>query len=202
MSPPENADAQTTERERASAPDIAAIALLRIPNWEPPEDLDVRELDDGFHLFLDVPYDGDPEDIIDAIEAAIGDAMYDHEDETGIFVLPDAAEPEDAETYDEVIVKVGEAGMYLSLDAADESAGPAVAMPGPENMEALLGQAFEALGMGPADEVLRAMRDGDQDAMKMAEIRMHGALERHLQQAVPGAPGLNPPGDPDKKPKD
>ncbi len=198
----ENAESATTERgPSATGPEIAAIALLRIPGWEPHEELDVRELDDGVLLFLDVPFDGDPEDIIDAIEEAIGDAMYEHDDDTGIFVLPDAAEPEDAETYDEVIVKVGEAGMYLSLDAAPEG-GEGVAMPGPGNMEDLLGQAFEALGMGPADEVLRAMREGDQDAMKMAEIRMHGALERHIQQAVPGATPLTPPGEPGKDPKD
>lgn len=166
-----------------------AVALLRIPDFEPPEELDVRELDDGLLLFLETPFDADEEDLLDAVEDLIGDALYEQEDERGVFFLPDAAEPDDAETYEAVIAAVGEAGKWAPLDAPGE-VGPEALL---GNADALMGHLFEAMGAGSADEIVRAMRDGDQDALKLAQIRMAGALERAVQ--LPPADE----GDPKKK---
>ena len=156
---------------------IDAIALLRIPDWEPPEELDVRELDDGLLVFLDIPFDADPDAILDALEAAVGDEMYEHEDERGIFILPDAAEPDDAETYEAVITAVGETGEWLPLDGAlDVGDAP--------NPEAMFGQLLEAIGGGSAADIVRALQSGDEDALKLAQIQMTSAMER----AVKGEP--------------
>lgn len=148
---------------------IDAVALVRIPEWEPAEDLDVRELDDGALVFLDVPFESDPDTIFDALESLVGEEMYDHDDPRGVFVLPDAAEPEDAETYEAVIAAVGDAGLWLSLepDEADTA-----------NPEAILGQLLEAMGGGSAEDLVRALRDGDEDALKLAQIQMTGAMEK------------------------
>ncbi len=148
---------------------IDAVALVRIPEWEPSEDLDVRELEDGSLVFLDVPFESDPDTIFDALESAVGDDMYDHDDPRGIFVLPDAAEPEDAETYEAVIAAVGEAGTWLSIEPDEVDTA---------NPEALLGQLLEAMGGGSAEDLVRALRDGDEDALKLAQIQMTGAMEK------------------------
>jgi len=169
--------------------ELEAVALLRIPEWEPPEELDVRELDDGYLLFLGLPFESDDEDLLDAVEDAIGDALYEQDDERGVLFLPDAAEPDDVDTYEEVVAAVGEAGRWVSLDAA-EVVGPEALL---GNADALMGQLFEAMGAGSADEIVRAMRDGDQDALKLAQIRMAGALERAVQAPEP------PDDDPEKK---
>ena len=60
--------------------EISAVALVRIPDWQAPDELDVRELDDSVMVFLEVPFDSDDNALLDALEDAIGDAMYDHED--------------------------------------------------------------------------------------------------------------------------
>lgn len=162
-----------------------AVALLRIAEWDPPEELDVRELDDGVLLFLDVPFDSDDDELLDAVEALIGDALYEQDDDRGVFFFPDAAEPDDAETYDGVVAAVGESGKWASLDAPAGVTPEALL----GNADALMGQLFEAMGAGSADEIVRAMRDGDQDALKLAQIRMAGALERAVQAPPDDEPG-------------
>jgi hypothetical protein len=149
---------------------IDAVALVRIPEWEPSEDLDVRELDDGVLIFLDVPFESDPDTIFDALESLVGEEFYDHDDDRGILVFPDAAEPEDADSYEAVVAAVGESGVWLSLDAPSDDQAP--------NPEAILGQLLEAMGGGSADDLVRALRDGDEDALKLAQIQMTGAMEK------------------------
>ncbi len=167
---------------------IDAVALVRIPDWEPPEDADVRELDDGALVFLELPYDSDDDAILNALDDAIGDALLDQDDDRGVFVLPDASEPEEVETYEEVIAAVGEAGRWISLDPEVPEDVQRVL----ENPEELLGSMFEAMGIGDPKELMRAMRDGDQDALKLAQIQMTSALERTMQ------PGSNPPSSPSR----
>lgn len=171
-----------------------AVALLRIPEWEPPEELDVRELDDGVLLFLDVPFDSETDELFDAIEEAVGDALYEQDDDRGVFFFPDAAEPEGVDDYEGIIAAVGEAGRWASLDA------PAGVTPETllGNADELMGYLFETMGAGSADEIVRAMRDGDQDALKIAQIRMAGALERAVQAPPPDEPPPDEP-NPEKK---
>lgn len=158
-----------------------AVALLRIPEWEPPEELDVRELDDGVLLFLEVPFESEEDELLDAVEALIGDALYEQDDDRGVLFFPDAAEPDEAEDYEAVVTAVGEHGRWASLDAPAGVTPEALL----GNADALMGQLFEAMGAGDADEIVRAMRDGDQDALKLAQIRMAGALERAVQGPPP-----------------
>jgi len=170
-----------------------AVALLRIPEWEPPEEADVRELDDGVLLFLDLPFESEDDDLLDAVEQVIGDALYEQEDDRGVLFFPDAAEPADADEYEAVVAAVGDAGRWVSLDAPIEAVGPEALL---GNADELMGHLFEAMGAGSADDIVRAMRDGDQDALKLAQIRMAGALERAVQ-----APPPEPADETDGKPK-
>ncbi len=165
---------------------IDAVALLRIPGFTPPEDADIRELTDGFLLFLDVEFENDPEAILDALDEALGEALEKHDDERGVFVLPDAAEPEDAETYEAVIAAVGDAGIFIDLDAGAPDMQSMLASPdvqamlgGPE-MQNMLGKMFESLGVGSLEDIAKAAQSGDPDALKMAQIQMMGALERAM----------------------
>lgn len=187
------------ERPRTYTPrtmTIDAVALLRIPGFTPPEDADVRELEDGFLLFLGVEFENDPEAILDALDDALGDSLADHEDERGVFVLPDAAEPEDATTYDQVITAVGDKGIFLDPGAAGAPDMQAMlgrpevqALIGGQEMQNMLGQMFQSLGVGSIEDIAKAMQSGDPDAMKMAQVQMMGALERAMAPGAEGAEG-------------
>lgn len=165
---------------------IDAVALVRIPEWEPPEEADVRELDDGALVFLELPYDSDDDAILNALDDVLGDALIEQDDDRGVFILPDASEPEDVETYDEVIAAVGDAGRWISLDPDVPEDVQRVL----SNPEELLGSMFEAMGIGDPKEFMRAMKEGDQDALKLAQIQMTSALERTMQppEQTPDAP--------------
>lgn len=152
---------------------IDAVALLKIPNFTPPEEADVRELDDGFLLFLAVPYESEPEAIVEAIDEVVSEGLFDHADVRGIFVFPDTAEPEDATTYDQVLEQVGEEGAFISLG------GDALTNP-----EEMLGQMMEAMGLGSSGDLMKALQSGDEDALKMAQIQMMGMMERAMQAPI------------------
>jgi len=155
---------------------IDAVALLRIPGFTPPEEADVRELDDGFLLFLAQPWETPHEALLEAIDDVVGEALFGHAEMRGIFVFPDTAEPEEATTYEQVLAAVGEEGQFISLGAE--------AMTAPDEM---LGQMLEALGVGSAGEIMKALQSGDEDALKMAQIQMMSAMER----AMAGGPPMN-----------
>ncbi len=152
---------------------IDAVALLRIPDFSPSADLDVRELEDGFLLYLEQPFDADDDALLIALDDALGDALDDHEDDRGVFVLPDAADP-DADSYDAVLEAVGEAGRFLALDGEGQSLH--------EGMQDVLVQAMQAMGLGDAEDVGR-MLSGDPDAMMLAQIRMQRAIEETMSAA-------------------
>ncbi len=156
---------------------IDAVALLRIPGFTAPEDADVRELADGFLLFLAVPFESEPEVIVEAIDEVVGDGLFDHAEVRGIFVFPDTVEPEEATTYEEVLSAVGDDGAFISLGG--EALG---------NPEEMLGQMMEAMGLGSGGDLMKALQSGDEDALKMAQIQMMGAMERAM--SAPGADGV------------
>ncbi len=168
---------------------VDAIALLQVPGWEPPDELDVRELEDGVLVFLEISFESDDDAILDALEEAVGDVFYEHEDDRGIFVLPDAAEPDDAETYDEVVAAAAEVGRFIPLDPVEAEGAEAAPTITPEALaaqaESMLGQIFESLGAGSGDDIVRALREGDRDALTMARIQMQSALEGALRPAEP-----------------
>lgn len=164
---------------------IDAVALLRIPNWEPPEELDVRELEDGLLVFLSIPFDTEPEELWDELESEVGPSLYDHEDDRGVLFLPDSSEPEDAETYDAVIAAVGEAGKWIAI----EEQAPDLASLLGGNAEGLIGQVFEAMGIQDPQGLLQAMQSGDPEKLKLAQIQMQGKLEEAMRGMQSGALG-------------
>jgi len=153
---------------------IDAVALLRIPNWEPDDELDTRALDDAHLLYLEIPFESEPDAIAEAIVSQVGEALAHHDDERGIFVLPDAADPDDAKTYEAVLAEVGEVGMWLH--PADE--GP-VDMHGvlSNGVRSVLDDALSAMGIGGVEEMQRLLQEGDPDKLKLMSIRMQSAFE-------------------------
>lgn len=169
---------------------LQAVALVRIPGWEPDDELDVRELEDSALVFLEVPFESDPEDVVEALAAAVGPAVLAlHDDERGVFIFPDAAEPDDAASYDAVIQAVGELGAFLPLDVDQP-----IAFSQEEAAEALQGALFGTLekavaqlGFGSLEELQSLLTTNDPEALQMAQIRMTGLMERAMAPAYEGA---------------
>lgn len=179
---------------------LDAVALVRIADWEPSEELDVRELADGALVFLELPFEEvehDPDAVLEALADAIGPlVLAGHQDERGVFVFPDAAEPEAAERYDEVIAEVGELGSFLPLhlEGDDEHGADPFALSQHEAAEALQGALFGTLekavaqlGFGSVEELQAVLQSQDPEVQKLAQIKMMGALERVMPAAGDGA---------------
>lgn len=161
---------------------IAAVALLRVPEWDAPEEVDVRFLEDGALVFLPVDFDADPAELIDELLAEVGEVANDHDDERGVFFLPDCAEPDDAETYEAVIAAVGDAGKWISPDDLAEPAPDLSALLG-GNTEGMMTHVLEAMGISDPKSFMHAMQSGDAEAMKLAQIQMQGKLEEMMRAA-------------------
>lgn len=161
---------------------IDAVALLRIPDWDPEEELDTRALDDGSSLlYLELPFESSPVELLEAVATAVGAALVEHDDDRGVFILPDAADPEDAESYEAVIAAVGEAGQWLPL------------LEEPPDVQALFGagqedmvkNAFSALGLGSLEDLQRMMQTGDTEGLQMMQIKMQNMLEEAQRASRP-----------------
>lgn len=170
---------------------LQAVALVRIPGWEAEDALDVRELEDGALVFLEVPFESEPRAVVEALADALGPmALAMHDDERGVFVFPDAAEPEDAATYDAVLEAVGELGAFVPLDA-DEPLGLSQGEAAEALQGALFGtleKAVAQLGFGSIEELQSMLTTDDPEALKMAQIRMTGMMERAMAPAPAPAP--------------
>lgn len=157
-----------TEPDEADT--IEPVALLRIPDWEPPDELDVRELDDGVLVYLaGGSFDAAPEELWIELLGVVGDALLQHQDERGVFVLPDVADPDDVDTYEGVVAAVGDRGVWIQPSR---------------------------LGTG-AEELFAALAGGDPDAMKLARVQAQSALENAMRQLgdILGTMGLAGPGE-------
>ncbi|GAC1594766.1 MAG: hypothetical protein NVS3B20_19080 [Polyangiales bacterium] len=159
---------------------IDAVALLGIADWEPSDDLDIRELDDGALLYLDVPFDAPHEEIADAIIEAVGDDLVRHHDPRGIFLLPDAANVDDQTSYEGVLEAASDVGLWLT-DSEATDPDTAQQMLG-DGMKSMLDGALSAMGLGNLDDMQRVLREGDSDALQMMQIRMQGAFEQLTKQ--------------------
>ena len=165
---------------------IDAVALLRIADWEPSEELDTRALDDGSTLlYLEVPFESDPAVLLEAIATSVGEDLVDHDDDRGIFVLPDAADPDEAKTYEQVVQTVGEVGHWLPL--LDEM--PDVQSLFGAGQEDIVKNAFSALGLGSIEDLQRMMQSGDTDGLQMMQIKMQNMLEEAQRASAPATPG-------------
>jgi hypothetical protein len=173
----------TDAKDETSADDdevVEAVALLRVRDGELPEDADVRFLDDGALVFLPIDFDSDEQSLLEELALHVGDAIDDHHDERGVFFLPDFAEPEDAKTYEAVIAAVGDDGRWIALEPAAPT--DLAGMLG-ENAEAMIGRAFEAMGISDPKAFMQAMQSGDPEAMKLAQIHMQGKLDEAMRAA-------------------
>lgn len=165
---------------------IDTVALLKIARWEPADDVDVRELDDAFLVYLELPYEATDDEVHAELERLVGDPLAQHEDGRGIFVFPDAADPDDAETYDEVLEATFPGGRFLDASVGENDMHDA--------LQAMMGEAMNAMGLDGPEELARIL-GGDQDALLMAQIKMQRALEETMQAAVRA--GASPPTDAD-----
>lgn len=169
---------------------LQAVALVRIPGFQPDDELDVRELDDGALIFLEVPFESEPDVVFEALADAIGPAVLAlHDDERGVFVFPDAADPEAAQTYDAVLDAVGELGAFLSLDAAADDDLDALteheaahALQGA--LRGTLDRAVSQLGFGSVEELAALLVSDDPEALEVAQIKMASAIERAMAPAT------------------
>jgi hypothetical protein len=176
---------------------LQAVALVRIPGWEPSDELDVRELEDAALVFLEIPFESEGDALLEALAEAIGPTTLAlHDDERGVFVFPDAAEPEGAERYEDVLEAVGELGAFLPLDEGideDLEGAPGFGLSQAEAAEALQGALFGTLekavshlGFGSVEELQAILSSQDPEVQKLAQIKMLGALERAMPAAGPG----------------
>lgn len=134
---------------------IVPVALLRIAGWQPDESVDARALDDGVLVHLHGgQFDGDAEELWIELLGGVGDPLLRHDDERGVFFLPDVAEPEDARTYEGVIAAVGDRGKWVH--------------PG------TFGDGAEAL--------FEALRSGDHEKLEAERIRLQGELHAAMER--------------------
>jgi hypothetical protein len=71
-------------------------------------------LDDAQLLHTGLPFASEPELIVQRLQQALGEALDEHDDPRGVFLLPDVAAPK-ARAYLDVIDEVGEGGQWLPL---------------------------------------------------------------------------------------
>jgi hypothetical protein len=192
---------------------LETVALVRIADWEPADDLDVRELEDGALVYLEVPFEEvehDPDAVLEALADAVGPlALAGHHDERGVFVFPDAADPAEAQTYDAVLAEVGELGSFLplALHEHDDAGEDPFALSQHQAAEALQGALFGTLekavaqlGFGSVEELQAVLQSQDPEVQKLAQIKMMGALERVMPAASDGLEGHDEDEDEDDGP--
>jgi len=177
-----------------------AVVLLRVPEWDAGDDVDVRFLEDGALVFLPLPFDADPGELLQEIVDQLGDVVDHHDDERGVFIFPDVAEPDDAETYEAVIAAVGDAGKWIGSEPVPLDPSALLGEGGAE----IMGHMLETMGISDPKAFMEAMRSGDPDAMKLAQVQLHGKLEEAMRTARGEAPPTigveaEPTKEPDKK---
>jgi hypothetical protein len=165
-----------------------AIALLRLPNLDTQGRARVAKLDDAVLLDTNVDFASEPEEILAAVRVAAGnDAVDDHEDDRGIFVLPAVARPTTTK-YDDVIAEVADLGMWIdqvALDEDDDEADDAfpVADALGADLDALVGQMMLAMGPDGIEDLQRAMTSGDPDAMEKMQAMVRAAMSQLTEPA-------------------
>jgi hypothetical protein len=153
---------------------IDAVALLKGTAYELPSRLRSVKLDDATLVHTGVAFGGDIEMLAYGIRTSIGDALDQHDDPRGVFVLPDVAETR-ARTYEAVLVEVGEAGEWVRKIAAGEV--PRGLLDAPDgSFGALMGQAMQALGGENMAEIQRALASGDYSALEKMQAQMAAAV--------------------------
>lgn len=185
---------------------IDAVALVRIPGWQPAPQLFAIALEDAFLVPTTAPFASEPDELGLALRDRLGDALDRHDDPRGVFMLPDVASPR-GKTYDAVIEEIGEAGVWAPIVASGHV--PArLQNAAPGSFEALAGQLMSAIGGGTLAELQRAMMSGDTEAFARAQQQMVEAIAkvgdpeeiaRSLVAALPSVDGEDDSTPPDKR---
>jgi hypothetical protein len=159
---------------------ITALCLLHVapndPNIPARTALRVERLDDALLVHTGQDFAAEPEQLAAAVHALLGGALLGlHDDERGIFFLPDVAAPR-ARSYAGVIDEVGEGGLW---------APPPSAAGG--GLDALLGQ---MLGQDPRALLSAATAAARENpgALAAASAQLQGLLSnpQQLDAQVPG----------------
>ncbi|HKP64121.1 MAG TPA: hypothetical protein VJV78_45610 [Polyangiales bacterium] len=148
---------------------ITAIALLRIPRL-PAVGGRVKALEDGFLLDTGESFATDPEELAGIVREQLGELASEHDDERGIFFLPDVAAPS-ARSYEAVIAEVGEGGVWGPVPSEASPLGAAFAGGG---LGALLGSLMQQLPSGVLDTAAAAAR-GEPGAFEAASAQLQAA---------------------------
>jgi hypothetical protein len=155
---------------------IDALALLRIPGWQPAPELFAIALGDAFLVPTTAPFASEPDELGLALRTRVGEALDRHTDPRGVFCVPDVASPT-ATSYDAVVEEIGEAGVWAPLVPSGyvpERLRNAV----PGSFEAISGQIMGAMDPGTMEELQRAMMSGDADAFGRVQEQMMAALSK------------------------
>lgn len=167
---------------------IDAVVLLKGNAEGLPPGLHVRRLADGVLVHGGVSFGGEPDEHAMWIRASLGDALAGHDDDRGVFVLPDVAEPR-ATTYEGVVEEIGEAGMWVQVGAP--GAIPARFAAAPEgSLEAAIAAGMAAMGPDLLAEMQRAAMSGDPAAFARVQQRMMEALGAEKIEAIAQSLGL------------
>lgn len=145
---------------------IEALALLRLSKASlPPAAHDrVTALDDGLLLRTGESFAREPEELSVVVRTLVGPLLDEHRDPRGIFFVPHVAAPA-ATTYEQVIVEVGEGGVW----------GPLVDAPGADDFQSLLGN---LLGQLPSSllATANAAAAGSPGAFEAMGAQLQGML--------------------------
>jgi hypothetical protein len=186
---------------------IETVAIVKLPRavfealprseGTPPLGL----LDDAALIPIAVPFGGDPQAVLDALWALLGDTFADHDDDRGLFVIPSVAKPRSS-TYDAVIDEIGDAGEWIALDDEDDDTAQGEVVdeddgvgPGADFLS-MLGQITSALGPDTIQNLQRAMGSGDMRAFAQAQDQVAAQLATRgdLVAKLEGLMGAMPPG--------
>lgn len=153
---------------------IDALALLKGRDLPLPSGSVLRTLDDGVLVFTHQRFGGDLEELGATLRHLLGDALDQHDDPRGVFVVPDVAAPE-ASSYDGVIEEIGEAGEWAPLVSVDHA--PASLAGAPDGSFAnMVGQMMGALGGDTISDLMQAVTTGDPDALAAMQDKLVAAL--------------------------
>ncbi len=187
----------------------AELPRLRLKGEEGAT-FEARLLDDGALVYTSVAFGADPSAVLDALWDLLGDALADHDDDNGIFVLPSVANV-GASTYDAVITELGEAGDWIAFDDDDhhdhdghdghdghdhdhDAADGEVMAPGDDFMS-MMANITNSLGADTLMGLQQAMMSGDARAFERAQAAVAAKLSQRsdLVDQLQGLMGAMPP---------
>lgn len=205
---------------------IETVALIKLPSSvftsmprasgapaEPPRlrlksedgaEFEVRLLDDGALVTTTVPFGSEGPAVLDALWSLLGDALADHDDDHGIFVLPSVAKV-GASTYEAVISEVGEVGEWVAFDdeEGDEEDEEEAAtgdvmgmgMGGGDDFMSMMANITNSLGADTLMGLQQAMMSGDPKAFERAQAAVAAKLSQRadLVDQLQGLVGAMPP---------